>query len=194
MILVDDVLISEEILDLKFCCDLSACKGACCIEGDGGAPLEEDEKKQIERDFKKIKPFLTEDGLAAIHVRGKTLVDEDGDCVTPLIGESGPCAYVVYDENGIAGCGIEKAWQQGKTTLRKPVSCHLYPIRISRQRVYTALNYHQWQICKPALRKGNKLNIALPLFVEDALRRKFGESWLHQFNEMREVYAAEKNK
>ncbi len=176
MIPVGKTLVSDEVVSKRFVCDLKKCKGACCIEGESGAPLEKEELKILEDVYPAVKPYLTVAGIQTIEEKGLFLIDEDGDYVTPLIGEGGACAFTIF-ENGIAACGIEKAYNDGKIDFRKPVSCHLYPIRISQYKNYEAVNYHEWDVCSPACKLGNKLSVPVYRFVKDALIRKYGEHW-----------------
>ena len=179
MIVIDDILISDEVVETQFVCDLDACKGACCVEGDGGAPLEEDEIKRIQDDLDKILPYLTPEGRQAIQKQGVFTVEKDDEytgLATPLI-KGGACAFVSYKADGTATCGIERAYLDGKTQFRKPISCHLYPIRIKNYDTLTAVNYDEWEICKAACVLGKKLKMPLYVFVKDALIRKFGVSF-----------------
>jgi hypothetical protein len=176
MVIVGNVLVSEDVFEKKFLCDLNACKGACCVLGDGGAPLSFEEADKLEEIYSKIKSELTEEGNNAIEEQGHYLLDSDGDLVTPLV-DGKHCAYTVFDKDGTAGCGIEKAWLNGKTKFRKPISCHLYPIRVKKLVDIDALNYHSWDICKPACACGSKLDIPVYLFLKDALIRSYGEEW-----------------
>lgn len=175
MISIDNTLVSEELLKEKFVCDLSACKGECCVQGDSGAPLEENEAGILDDIFYEVKSYLTPEGIAAIEEQGKYTIDSDGDLVTPLV-DNKHCAYTVF-ENGIAACGIEKAFKEGKTTYRKPVSCHLYPVRITKYKYYEAVNYHRWDVCKPACECGKSLSVPVYKFLKPALIRKYGENW-----------------
>jgi hypothetical protein len=179
LIAIDNTLVSEDLLEKKFVCDLNACKGACCVEGDSGAPLEENEAHILEEIFDFIKPYMRPEGIAAIEEQGKYTVDVDGDLVTPLV-KGKECAYVYFDKNNTALCAIEKAYKEGKINFQKPVSCHLYPVRITNYKEYDAVNYHAWDICKPACKCGSKLNIPVYKFVKTALIRKYGEDWYKQ--------------
>ena len=177
MISIGDTLISEDILQKQFVCDLSACKGACCVEGDAGAPLEAEEVKIMADEYEKVKPFLRLEGIKAIEEQGTHVIDElDGEPVTPLVNNA-ECAYVVFDENGTTLCGIEKAWKEGKTHFRKPVSCHLYPIRVQKYSSFEAVNYHKWKICAAACTLGESLKVPVYKFTKDALIRKYGSEW-----------------
>ncbi|MEM7161908.1 MAG: DUF3109 family protein [Bacteroidota bacterium] len=176
MLLIDDKLISEDLFDKHFVCDLSSCKGACCIEGESGAPLEEEELTILDDIFEDVAPFLRKEGAQAITEQGKYIQDSDGDWVTPL-RDGKECAYTVFDEKGIAGCGIEKAYFAGEITFRKPISCHLYPIRTKQLSEYEAMNYHQWPICNAACECGSKLQMPIYKFCKDALIRKYGQEF-----------------
>lgn len=176
MIELGKTIISQDIFDKDFVCNLSACKGACCIEGDAGAPLEEAEVETLEQIYPKVKPFLRDEGVKAIEAQGTSIKDWDGEMVTPLVNGK-ECAYVIFDEKGITKCGIEKAYEAGEVDFKKPVSCHLYPVRITKYSRFDALNYHKWEICSPACTLGKELEVPVFKFVKDALVRKYGEDW-----------------
>ncbi len=176
MIILEPALISEDLLEKHFICDLSKCKGACCVEGEFGAPLGDDELEIIEAEMPHILPYLNQASQSAIEKKGFFEKDTDGDIVTTCL-PSGECNFSYKDENGILSCGIEKAWKEGKTTFRKPISCHLYPIRVSKVGEFDALNYHRWDICKPACKLGDKHKVAIYEFLKEPLIRKFGEAW-----------------
>jgi len=163
MILLDETLISDDLKTVHFCCDLGKCKGACCIEGDAGAPLGEEEISLLEDHFDDIIPFMVPEGIAEVRQNGVFDYDADGRFVTPLV--NGRECVFVYMEGGIARCAIEKAFQEKKIPFAKPVSCHLYPVRINRTRYHEAVNYHKWHICKDALAKGHKENLPLYQFL-----------------------------
>lgn len=180
MIIIDDKIVSDELKDKYFVCNLSACKGACCVEGESGAPLDMDELDEMEDNYETVKPYLTPEGIAAIENQGHFVLDStDGVFKTPLIEGTGACAYVNY-KNGIAYCGIEKAWLDKKSEFRKPVSCHLYPVRISKYDGFEAVNYEQWDICNPACENGAQLKVPVYKFVKEALIRKYGEEFYRQ--------------
>ena len=180
MISIQNTLISEDILEKKFVCDLTACKGACCVEGDSGAPLEKKELKKLETVFEEVKPYLNKKGLKAIEKQGLFVVDSDGDYTTPLVAAGKECAYVIFDETNTAKCAIEMAFLDGKIKWQKPISCHLYPIRITSYKHYDAVNYHSWDICKPACSCGEKLNVPVYKFLKNPLIRKYGKSWFEE--------------
>lgn len=176
MIEIGRTLISDELVEKKFVCDLNACKGACCVHGDSGAPLEDDEAKMLKKIYPSVKPYMTEKGIQAVEKQGEWITDSDGDKVTPLVGGNKECAYTVF-EKGMALCGIEKAWKDGKIKFQKPISCHLYPVRITSYKKFDAVNYEVWNICKPACACGEKLEVPVYKFVKTALLRKFGSAW-----------------
>ena len=191
MIQIDDKLVSLNVFERKFVCDLSACKGACCVEGDVGAPLEDEEAQKLEEIYEDVKPFLRPEGVEAIEEQGKyTRDDFDEEYVTPLVNNK-ECAYVTFDHDGTAKCGIEQAYRAGKTNFLKPISCHLYPIRVKEYSQFTAVNYDEWEICKPACECGSQLNVPVYKFLKEPLIRKFGESW---FNDLEGSKSALENK
>jgi len=178
MLQIDGAILSFDILEKRFACDLKKCKGACCVLGDSGAPLEESEVNSLNELYPKIKPYMREEGIAAVEAQGTFVIDSDGDKVTPLV-DNKECAFVIF-ENKIAKCAIEKAYFDGAITFRKPISCHLYPIRVTKYSDFEALNYHRWEVCKDAGVAGQKENIPLYIYLKDSLTRKFGEDWYKQ--------------
>ena len=168
-------IVSEDILEKDFVCNLAACKGACCVDGDAGAPLSETETKKLDEIYPKIKPFLRKEGIAAIENQGKWTIGTDGDFETPLI-ENKDCAYVIFDQK-TALCGIEQAYNQGIIDWKKPVSCHLYPVRVKDYTEFAAVNYDRWDICDPACSLGKELEVPIYKFVKEALIRRFGQDW-----------------
>jgi hypothetical protein len=193
MIISGEILLSDELFENKFVCDLGSCKGACCVAGDSGAPLEPEETMILEEIFEQVKPYMNEEGIKTIEKRGLWETDEDGDLVTPLVGGVGACAFVIY-ENGIAKCSIEKAYLEGKVSFKKPISCHLYPIRVSKQPYYTMLNYHRWGLCKPAIKNGKALGVPAFRFLKEPLERKFGKEWYEGVEEIYEEWKKENGK
>ncbi|MCK5400984.1 MAG: DUF3109 family protein [Flavobacteriaceae bacterium] len=169
-------LISEDIIEKDFVCNLSACKGACCINGDAGAPLEAEESKILQEIYPKIKPFLRSEGIEAIENQGQFITTENGELETPLINGA-DCAYVIFDDREIALCAIEEAYNQGEVSWKKPVSCHLYPVRVKDYSEFSAVNYNKWNICDDACALGKELQVPIYKFVKEALIRKFGEDW-----------------
>lgn len=169
-------IVSEDIIEKDFTCNLSACKGACCVDGDAGAPLEDEEVKILQKIFPKIKPFLRHEGIEVIEKQGVFVTLEDGKLETPLVNNAN-CAYVNFDDRGVAICGIEVAYNQGEISWKKPVSCHLYPVRVKDYSEFSAVNYHKWEICNEACILGKELQIPIYKFAKEALIRKFGEDW-----------------
>lgn len=183
MFQIDKTLISEEIIENDFVCNLNACKGACCIDGESGAPLEEKETEILVDIYTKVKPFLREEGIAAIEEQGAFIKGEDGEWETTLINNS-ECAYVIFSKEGIAKCGLEEAYNKGVTKWKKPISCHMYPIRVRAYSEFTAVNYHKWEICDPACGLGKELQVPIYKFVKEALIRKFGEKWYRELEKV----------
>jgi hypothetical protein len=179
MLNIDNTIISEELFQKKFVCDLSACKGACCVQGDSGAPLLDEETGILDDIYEDVKPYMNEAGIKSIEEQGKFIVDVDGDYVTPLV-DGKECAYVIFDQKGIAKCAIEKAYEEGKVNFKKPISCHLYPIRITKYSSFEAVNYHQWDICSEACKCGSALDVKVYKFLKEPLIRKFGKDWFEQ--------------
>lgn len=173
MIEMGKKVVSLDIIREKFVCDLEKCKGICCVEGESGAPLEDEEVNLLEAEYPKIKSYLRSAGRKAIAQQGTAVRDADQEMVTPLVGGKHECAYAIF-EHGIARCGIEKAWENKATDFRKPVSCHLYPIRLKSYSSLQAVNYDRWQVCDPARIKGEKENTPVYSFVKAAIERKFG--------------------
>lgn len=180
MIAIDNTLISEDLFDKKFVCDLNACKGACCVAGDSGAPLDKDELPQLEAVLEQVKPYMVKKGVKAIEKHGAYVIDSDGDYTTTLVSDKAECAFVYFDDKKIAKCAIEKAYEEGKIKWKKPISCHLYPIRISQHKGYEAVNYNKWDVCAPACVCGKKLDVPVYKFLKDPLIRKYGKEWFKQ--------------
>jgi hypothetical protein len=176
MIKVGEVLVSDDIKEKEFVCNLEKCKGACCVEGDYGAPLEDNELEILKEIYPQVKPYLTPEGIKAIEEQGTHVLDDDGDFSTPTIGGK-ECAYSIYDEKGILKCGIEQAYYDKKISWKKPISCHLYPIRITKKKNFEAVNYHKWDICSPACTFGKELGVPIYKFLKDPLIRKYGQLW-----------------
>jgi hypothetical protein len=183
MIQIGDTIVSRDLFEHHFYCHLEKCEGNCCVFGDSGAPLEEMEVRLLEQHLEAIKPYMRAEGLRELSEQGSWMTDDDGDRVTPLVGRE-ECAYVFF-EDGIARCAIEKAYEEGSIPFRKPVSCHLYPIRINRLKNGVALNYHQWSICEPARILGKLKGIPVFRFLKDALTRVYGPAF---YDEMEAVY------
>ncbi len=177
MIVIQDTILSKELFDKKFTCHLEKCKGACCVEGDRGAPLTADELKTIEQLLPKIKPFMTPEYAEDVEKKGFYEIDElDNEPVTTC-QTTGECNFVVYNEDGVTQCAIELAYNAGEIDFKKPISCHLYPIRLQKYKEFTAINYSQWDICNAACGLGEELNVPVYKFTKEALIRKFGQHW-----------------
>ncbi len=184
MLIVKDVLVSDEIVEEQFICNLKACKGACCWEGDWGAPLETAELHILEQIYEHVAPYLSEEGKAVIKEDGLfTYYKEPKEYGTPLL-KNGACAYMTYDEIGIAKCGIEQAYLAGATDFKKPISCHLYPIRVTENKKtgFESLNYDEWEICSAACQLGKKEQVPVYRFVKEALVRKYGEAFYEELD------------
>jgi len=178
MIQIKDTVVSEELLKRKFVCNLNACKGACCVEGDAGAPLNEDELVELENVFETVKPYLPQKNIDALEEDLYT-VDHDGEYVTQLVNDK-ECAFVFFDEKGITKCSIEQAYLDGKTSFKKPISCHLFPVRLTKYKSFTAVNYAYWNICDDACNLGEELGVKTYQFLKEPLIRKFGEKWFEE--------------
>ena len=182
MIQIDDVIISLDVFREKFLCDLDACKGACCIEGDAGAPVELSEIEKLEEVLPIVWDALTPEAQAVIEKQGVVYPDRDGEMVTSIV-DGKDCVFTCYDERGYCYCAIEKAYREGKTDFYKPISCHLYPIRVDGCGPYKAVNYHRWSVCQAAVLLGRKEDVAVYQFLKEPLIRKFGEAWYRELEE-----------
>lgn len=193
MLQIKDTLVSLDLAEQFFCCDLEACKGECCIEGDAGAPITQAEKKELER----VLPLIIDDMIPAgrreVQQNGVAYVDEEGDLVTSIV-EGKNCAFTCYGKDGVCLCAIEKAWREGRVDFMKPASCHLYPLRLTEYPTFTAVNYHHWKICKPAITLGRKLGIRLYQFLKEPLIKRFGQEWYDELCLACEAYLAEYGK
>ncbi|MCH5334901.1 MAG: DUF3109 family protein [Alistipes sp.] len=176
MIEIDGKIVSTDILTEHFCCDLDGCRGECCVDGNAGAPLEQEEAVVLRTEYANYRPYMTSKGIEAVERDGFAVIDCDGDLTTPLV-DNAECAYS-YNEGGITLCAVERAWREGRTLFRKPVSCHLYPIRLVNFSNGTiGLNYHRWSVCAPARICGRKSGLPVYRAVKDALVRRFGEDF-----------------
>ena len=190
LIEIKDKVVSLDVFEKKFVCDLNACKGACCIEGDSGAPLTTDEIDIIEDHLDVIQAYMRPEGIAAVEKTGVFYMDDDNEPVTTLINGA-ECAFVNFDANGTAKCAIEQAHLDGKLDFKKPLSCHLYPIRVMKYSEFEALNYNEWHICKPACACGEQLQVPVFRFLKEPIIRGFGEDF---FREMEVVEKELKNR
>lgn len=170
---IQDKIVSTQIFERQFVCDLTACKGACCIEGNGGAPVTKEEVDIMQVNLDKIRPYMRPESIAAIEAHGVVYEDEDFEPATTLVNGK-ECAFVYFDQTNTAKCAIEKAHREGQIDFIKPISCHLYPIRTKQFNEYTALNYEKWDICEPACACGEKLDVPVYKFLKEPLIRAFG--------------------
>lgn len=182
MIEVGNVLLHEDVIKENFVCNLNKCKGACCLEGDSGAPLDANELDILDEIYPKVKPFMNAKGIATIEKVGTYVTDFEGDYTTPCVDVNKECAYVIF-ENGITKCAIEKAYEQGAINWKKPISCHLYPIRITKYPEFDVLNYDRWSICSPACSFGNELKVSVYEFLKAPLIRKYGAGWYQELED-----------
>lgn len=177
MIIIDDIVISEDIINEEFICDLSKCKGGCCVDGDAGAPLDKSELKKIKEVYKIIKDELSPEAMQEIKKVGPYTQEEYFGYVTPAIN-GGICVYGYTDNKGIVKCLIEKAYYEGRTDFKKPISCHLYPIRETKTATYNALNYSPREsLCAPACKLGKKEKVKVYEFLKEPLIRRFGDEF-----------------
>lgn len=179
MIQIDDAIVALDIIEENFLCDLSACMGECCVEGESGAPLEKEEVVVLEEILPLVWDDLSPEAQKVIQKTGVAYKDTDGEMVTSIVSGK-DCVFTYYDEKGICKCAIEKAHKEGKTDFYKPISCHLYPIRLQKYRDFTAVNYHRWSVCKAAVAFGNKEGLKIYQFLKTPLIRKFGEAWYNE--------------
>lgn len=189
MLVIDDILVSDAVIERDFVCNLSACKGACCVAGDRGAPLDTGELSILEELQETVAPYLTAEGRAALQAQGPYLTDEEGHQTT--LRKDGACAYVNFDEQGVAYCSIERAHEEGKTDFKKPLSCHLYPIRVQPLAEGAALNYNEWDICDPACQLGAALKVPVYRFLKEALIRAYGEDWYAALEEAVKLHTSD---
>lgn len=183
MIQVGDVIVSMDCISERFCCDLDDCKGECCIEGDAGAPLELEEVAAIEEALPAVWPMLSATAQAVIDRQGVAYTDDEGDLVTSIVNGK-DCVFTCYDDKGYCYCALEKAYREGKSRFFKPISCHLYPIRVKKLRGGVALNYHRWEVCRMAVLKGRQLDMPVYKFLKEPLVRRFGAAWYAELDEV----------
>src|SRR5690606_6816142 len=182
MIEIQHTLVHEDIGKEYFVCNLNHCKGACCVEGDSGAPLEKNELAVLEEIYPDVKPYMTEKGIKTVEESGTWVKDFEGDYTTPCVDDNKECAYV-YWENGISKCAIEKAYLEKKIHWKKPISCHLYPIRITAYPEFDVLHYDRWHICHAACSFGKELKVPVYAFLKEPLIRKYGQAWYEELEE-----------
>lgn len=190
MLQIQDALVSLDLIEQFFCCDLDSCLGQCCIDGDAGAPITEEERRKIEEILPEIYDELLPAAKREIDENGVAYVDEEGDLVTSII-DGRNCVFTCYEAGGMCHCAIERAYRQGRIDFCKPMSCHLYPLRLKEYPTFTAVNYHRWKICKCAEILGRKKGIRVYQFLEGPLRRRFGDQWYAELCQTCEAYLAE---
>ncbi|MCK9312085.1 MAG: DUF3109 family protein [Bacteroidales bacterium] len=190
MLQIKDALISLDLIDRQFCCDLAHCSGMCCVEGDSGAPVELDEIAELENSLPHIWEDLSEKAKVVIKKQGVVYADHDGEMVTSIVNGK-DCVFTCYDGKGICFCAIEKAWRAGKISFMKPISCHLYPVRIKKFDDFTAVNYQEWSICSSARIYGKQLGLPVYQFLKEPLIRKFGQEWYEELCEAAEMLKSE---
>lgn len=191
MIEIEDKIVSGDLFDVLFVCDYDTCKGECCIEGDSGAPLEPGEAEEIRKCLPEVEHLLSPQALEIIRTQGVSYIDEEGDEVTSIVNGR-DCVFTTYDEYGRCACALEKVYRAGKTSFLKPISCQLYPIRLTKYPTFTAVNYHKWSICKCALKLGKKLQVPVYQFLREPLIRAFGEEWYGQLEEVAQLLEEER--
>jgi len=192
MLEIGRAIVSLDILEKHFLCDLLQCKGACCVEGDSGAPITKEEAKTLEEVYPKVKKYLSKRNNDLINKHGLYYVDKDGDLVTSLVGNQ-ECVFTFSEKNGILKCGIEKAFFEGKIDFRKPLSCHLFPIRITEYKRFDAVNYEKLDICKPGRTCGASEKLPLFKFLKEPLIRKYGKEWFKQLEIANDHFMKEKD-
>ena len=193
MIQIQQTLLSDDIFDEQFICDLCKCKGQCCVDGESGAPITQEEYAQIQRILPLIQDMLSPEAQLLISNQGIAYTDGDGELVTSIInGEE--CVFTWFDEEGVCKCAIDTAFREGLTDVQKPISCHLYPIRLTEYADFTAVNYHRWSICKPAVKLGRKEGLPIYRFLREPLIRRFGKDWYKEVCEVAKLMQTQKKK
>lgn len=190
MFQIQDTLVSLDLAEEFFCCDLSKCLGACCIEGDAGAPVTPDEVEKIKESLPAIEADMLPRAVEEVRRNGVAYTDEEGDLVTTLL-DGRNCAFTCYGPGGVCLCALEKARREGRTSWLKPASCALYPLRLTEYPSFTAVNYHRWNICRDAVANGRRLGIRLYQFLEQPLTERFGAEWYAELKANCELYLAE---
>lgn len=181
MLKIQDTLVSLDLAEQFFCCNLDSCLGQCCIEGDAGAPISDEERCKIEELLPIIWDDLSPAAQEEIKRNGVAYIDEEGDLVTSIV-DGRDCVFTTFAAGGMCHCAIEKAWREGRTDFVKPISCHLYPVRLKQYPTFTAVNYHRWKICKCAETLGRKNKVRLYQFLEEPLVRRFGREWYNELS------------
>lgn len=192
MLEFQNTLISDDVFNKEFVCDLNKCKGACCVEGELGAPIDEDEKAIINEVIEVVKPYLTDQAKAEIEKQGNYVEEYEGEFTTPIINGK-ECVYAFYDDKGWLKCAFEQAEADGKIGWKKPISCYLYPIRLTKLSQFIAVNYDKWEICSDACKLGESLKVPVYKFLKDPLIRRFGKAWYDELEVVLEQYLNKTN-
>ncbi|MFT4221871.1 DUF3109 family protein [Dysgonomonas sp.] len=187
MFQINDTIVASDIIEESFICNLSVCKGECCVEGESGAPLQNEEVKIIEDLLPQVWDDLSPEAQNIIKQQGVAYKDDDGEMVTSIVNGK-DCVFTYYDEEGVCKCAIEKAYREGRVDFYKPISCHLYPIRLQKYNSFTAVNYHRWSICRAAVLLGKKEGLKIYQFLKEPLVRRFGEDWYNELALVAEEY------
>lgn len=187
MLEIQNTLVSLDLIERFFCCDLDKCLGECCIEGDAGAPITEDERRQIEAILPEIFDELSPAAQREIRENGVAYIDQEGDLVTSIV-DGRNCVFTCFEPGGMCHCAIERAYRQGRINFYKPISCHLYPVRLKEYADFTAVNLHRWKICRCAEVLGRKLGLRAYQFLKEPLIRRFGQAWYDELAQTAEEY------
>lgn len=190
MLQIQDTLVSLDLAEQFFCCDLDKCLGECCIEGDAGAPVADDELQKLKDVVEVVWDDLLPQARERIREKGVAYIDEEGDLVTQIV-DGANCVFTTYGEGGKCLCAIEKAYREGRTDFRKPISCYLYPLRLTKYPTFTAVNYHRWKICKCATVLGRAKGLRLYRFMREPLIERFGQAWYDELVEACKAYLEE---
>lgn len=190
MLEIQNTLVSLDLVERFFCCDLEKCLGQCCIDGDAGAPITDEERQKIEEILPEIWNDLLPQAQEVIREQGVSYVDEEGDLVTSIVNGQN-CVFTTFGKDGMCLCAIEKAYREGRVDFLKPSSCHLYPVRLTTYPSFTAVNYHRWKICKCAEVLGQKEGIRVYQFLRGPLIARFGQEWYDELCQACEAYLAE---
>lgn len=192
MLQIQNTIVTLDLAEEFFCCDLEKCLGACCIEGDAGAPVTIDEVAKIEEALPVVEPEMLPRAVDEVRQNGVAYVDQEGDLVTTIL-DGRNCAFTCYAPGGICLCALEKAFREGKTGFKKPASCSLYPLRLTTYPTFTAVNYHRWKICRDAVANGRKKGIRLYQFLRGPLTERFGKEWYDELAQACELYLSQKD-
>lgn len=192
MLQIQNTIVTLDLAEEFFCCDLEKCLGACCIEGDAGAPVTIEEVAKIEEALPVVEPEMLPRAVEEVRRNGVAYVDQEGDLVTTIL-DGRNCAFTCYAPGGICLCALEKAFREGKTGFKKPASCSLYPLRLTTYPTFTAVNYHRWKICRDAVANGRKKGIRLYQFLRGPLTERFGQEWYDELAQACELYLSQKD-